>query len=57
MSIIFAGKINFIIIFNKGMSQWSNVRGVKQMTVVNDDTALVCLNLEAQESERSTSVA
>ena len=30
-----------------------NVRDVKKMTVVNIDTALTCVNLEAQESERS----
>ena len=55
---MFADKFYYLFILIKGKSERDvgNVRSVKRMTVVNVDTALICLNLEAQESERSVAL-
>ena len=51
---MFIGEVSYgIIIKVKSGRDAVNVKDVKQMIVVNVNTALICLNLEAQESGKS----
>ena len=51
---MFTGEVYYAInIKEKSGRDVVNVKDVKQMIVVNVNTALICLNLEAQESGKS----